>query len=228
MGKLAMYLVHVEIDPAHERAWNEFHAAEHVPLVVKQGAFLGAVRYCVAPAQEGTSRYVTAYRAPSLARVREYLEGGEVGRMRAHHEGWLERRPGGPARARISREVLEENHSVDAEGKILRYTPERSEGRAAFVVRARLDAETVPRWSTWYDGEHMPAVCRAGRFLRAGRWRVVDEAAGPMRFAMIYEAAGAAAIDEFRAGAGPRYAHEHQQRFGEAIHLEREVWRPAE
>lgn len=217
MAKQALYLVHADVDPAVLTDWNAFHAREHVPLVVKHAGFLGAVRY----RHEGdTPKLTTAYRAEGLGKVREYLEGGEVGRMRAHHDEWVKARG---ARVNVTRDILEENHSVDAEGKVLVRSAELVEPRACFVVRVRVDAEFVAPWANWYDRDHMPAVVREGAFLRAGRWRIVDDS-GAQRFAVIYEAQSPEIVAAFRQGPGPSFSQEHAAKFGQAVSIEREVW----
>lgn len=219
MSKEALYLVHAEIDPGILSEWNAFHAKEHVPLVVKHGEFLGATRFRhMGPGGQPSEppRFTTAYRAPGLATVRAYLEGGEVGKMRAHHDAWLAGR-----RANLTRETLEENYSVDGEGEPLARAPEH--GPAAFVVRVRVDPSFAPSWSTWYDRDHLPAVVREGAFLRGGRWRVVDETAG-LRFVIIYEANKSDTVAAFRSGPGPSFAAEHEAKFGAAVSVEREVW----
>lgn len=226
MAKEALYLVHAELEPAWCDEWNAWHSREHVPLVVESGGFAGAsrVRHLKpdgAPVEP--PRFTTVYRATGLGVVRAYLEGGEVGKMRAHHDAWLS---AAKRTAKLSREVLEENYSVGASGK-----PEpRGAGadvRAAFVVRVRVEASAVAEWSVWYDGEHLPKVVQAGGFTRGGRWRVADDAAGAGRFAVIYEAGSAAVVAAFRAGPGPGFSKEHEAAFGKHVTLEREVWSAA-
>jgi hypothetical protein len=222
MGKEALYLVHAELESSYVDEWNVWHGREHVPLVVKTGGFIGASRMRhVLPGGElvDPPRFTTVYRAPGLGAVRTYLEGGDVGRMRAHHDAWL-----GDRKARLSREVLEENYSVGSDGKALVRTPELSEGRAAFVVRVRVDPELAPEWSVWYDGEHMPKAVAAGGFLRGGRWRIVDESVSAVRFAILYEASSLAVVASFRAGPGPSLSGEHEAKFGGRVVVEREVW----
>lgn len=216
MGKEALYLVHAEVDPSFVDEWKAWHSREHVPLVVKSGGFIDASRLRL-----DATRFTTVYRAAGLGVVRTYLEGGEVGRMRAHHEAFLGERAD---KVRLSREILEENYSVGSDGKALVRTPELSEGRAAFVVRARVDPELVPEWSVWYDGDHMPSAVSAGGFLRGGRWRVVDESVSAVNFVVIYEASAVAVVSAFRGGPGPALAAEHAAKFGERVVIEREVW----
>ena len=225
MGKEALYLVHAELEASYVDEWNAWHAREHVPLVAKKGGFIGAARMRhVRPDGElqDPPRFTTVYRASGLGAVRTYLEGGEVGRMRAHHDAWLTDR-----KARLWREVFEENYSVGSDGKALARTPDLSEGRAAFVVRVRVDAELAPEWSIWYDGDHMPKVVVAGGFLRAGRWRLVDETSGAVRFAVIYEASSLDVVKAFRAGPGPVFGSEHEAKFGGRVAIDREVWTAA-
>jgi len=225
MAKEALYLVQHEIDRASAAEWAAFHSREHVPRVVAAAGFLGAQRFEVkagAASPESRSRYRTVYRAASLAVVRGYLEGGEVGKMRALHDAWLEARK---VRATISYETLEENYSVDEGGRPLARSPEMAGTvRAVLALRARLDPSAAPGWSTWYDRDQLPAVVRAGGFLRAGRWRVVDEAAGRIAFAVLYEAAGTTPVEGFLDGPGRRFAREEEGRFGESVHLSTEVW----
>ena len=225
MAKEALYLVHAELEGSYVDEWNAWHAREHVPLVVKKGGFVGAARMRhVMPDGElvDPPRFTTVYRASGLGAVRTYLEGGEVGKMRAHHDAWLTDR-----KARLSREVFEENYSVDSGSKALVRTPELTDGRAAFVVRVRVDAELAPEWSNWYDADHMPKVVQAGGFLRAGRWRLVDDASGAVRFAVIYEASSLAVVAAFRAGPGPGFAAEHEAKFAGRVAVDREVWTAA-
>lgn len=226
MPKESLYLVHADVDSAVVAAWSAFHATEHVPLVVKHASFLAATRWRHADASAVAlepPRFTTAYRAAALGVVRSYLEGGEVGKMRAHHEAWLAANVPG-RKAALSREVLEENHSVDSDGKPLVRTPEMNPGRGAFVVRVRVEPSDAGAWSNWYDADHMPDVVRTGGFLRAGRWRVADEAAGATRFLVIYEAPSPEVVAAFRAGPGPRFGKEHEARFGGKVTVEREVW----
>ena len=219
MSKEALYLVHhADLDPAMLADWMAFQAKEHVPLVVKHGGFLGATRFRHLPLDP--PKFTSCYRAANLAVVRTYLEGGEVGKMRAHLDDWIAGR-----RVNVSREILEENYSVDGDGKPLARTPELSTGRAAFVVRVRVDPSYAGTWSVWYDRDHMPDVVRKGSFSRAGRWRIVDEAAGQARFLIVYEAPSADTVAAFRAGPGPDFGKEHEQKFGAAVTVEqREVW----
>ena len=241
--KEALYVVHAEIERPLLDEWNRFHAREHVPAVVKKGGFAGAQRFRkkqpgergagappagkptgggtpteAEPDADAVVKLATVYRAASLGVVRGYLEGGQVGALRAQAD-----KVAGP-RARFTREVLEENYSVDSDGKPLARDPARDvPGRALFVVRVRVDATAAPAWSTWYDRDHLPKVAREG-FLRAGRWRVVDDAAGAPRFVVIYEAPSLAAIEAFSAGPGPAHGREHQEKFAGAVSVEREIW----
>ena len=222
MGKEALYLVHAEIDASLVDEWSHWNLREHVPLVVKHAGFIGASRMRLVQASGepvDPPRFTTVYRAAGLGVVRTYLEGGEVGKTRAHLDAWLAGR-----RARITREVLEENYSVGSDGKAIVRTPELPEARAAYVVRVRVDPELAPEWSVWYDGDHMPRAVEKGGFLRAGRWRVVDEAAGPLRFAMVYEAPQLAVVAAFRSGYGNELGVEHEAKFGDRVAVEREVW----
>ena len=225
MGKEALYLVNVEVDGAWAEEWNAWQAREHVPLVVKQAGFAGAwrVRH-VQPGGEPVAppRFTNVFRAGGLGVVRAYLEGGEVGRMRAHHDAWLAGR-----NARIQREVLEENYSLGADGKPVVRGPDAPEARAAFVVRVRVDADATPEWSVWYDREHIPKVVERGQFLRATRYRVVDDAAGAGRFVVIYEAAALPVVAAFRAGPGPALSAEHEKAFGSRVTIDREIWTSA-
>lgn len=219
--KEAFYLVHHDVEPSLVAEWNAFHATDHVPRVVKSAGFHSAQRYRHLAA-DGTPadppRFTTVYRAAGLGQIRAYLEGGEVGKMRAHHDAFVAGR-----RIHLTREIFEENYSVDGEGKPAADAASLPTGRAAFVVRARVDTEAVGPWSAWYDREHMPAVARTG-FLRAGRYKVVEDAAGQPRFAMIYEAPSVEAVVAFRSGAGPAFGKEHEKAFGSHVTIDRLVW----
>jgi len=217
--KEAFYLVHHDVDPALVTEFNAFHAKEHVPLVVKTAGFQSAQRYRHVQA-DGTPveppRFTTVYRASGLGVVRSYLEGGGVGAMRAHADAFVAGR-----RITTTREVLEENYSVDGSGKPVANAAELPSGRAAFVVRARVELDSVAAWSAWYDRDHMPAVAKHG-FLRAGRYRVVEDGASP-RFVIFYEAPSLQVVSEFRAGPGPAYGKEHESAFGAHVAVERVV-----
>lgn len=225
MAKEALYLVNVEVDAAWAEEWNAWQAREHVPLVVKHAGFAAAwrVRH-VQPTGDPVlpPRFTNVYRASGLGVIRTYLEGGEVGRMRAHHDAWI-----GGRNARIQRDVLEENYAIGAGGKPFVRGADTADGRAAFVVRVRVDPDAAPEWSVWYDREHMPKVVERGQFLRGGRYRVVDDAAGAPRFVVIYEAAALPVVAAFRGGPGPALSAEHEAVFGSRITIDREIWASA-
>lgn len=219
--KEALYLVHADVEPTLVEEWDAFHGRQYVPGVVKAGGFAGAERFrVVGPDDKPVEppKFATVYRASGLGVVRGYLEGGEVGPMRAKLDAFIAGR-----RIHVHREILEENYSVDADGKAVDRSPEMPVARAVFVVRVRLESETAPAWSVWYDRDHLPRVVKAG-FLRGSRYRVVDDAAGAPKFVVAYEAASLDAVRAYREGAGPGFAKEHEEAFGSKVSIDRAVW----
>jgi hypothetical protein len=195
-ASLLFYLVHATPAPELEQEWAAYHLGEHVPAVVAAGGFVGATRFRVGP------RFTTVYRVSAETVLERYLHEAAP-RLRAEHDRFLAGRP-----LPLSREVWRLDHGV---GTLT--------GTAAFVVRARVSAETAADWAAWYDAEHLPAVVAAGGFLGAGRFRGDDG-----RAAIFYAAPALATVTAFRAGPGPGFGKEHEARFGAAVSVEREVW----
>ncbi|HUM12411.1 MAG TPA: DUF4286 family protein [Myxococcaceae bacterium] len=83
----AVYRVTIEVAPAVEQAWAQWHAAEHVTAVLRQPGFLGATRWKdLARAADGWVRYVVHYRAASVAAIEAYRSSVEAARLRDDHD----------------------------------------------------------------------------------------------------------------------------------------------
>ena len=82
----AVYRVAIEVAPAVEEAWARWHAAEHMPEVLRQPGFLGATRWKDRePAPDGWARYVVHYRAESLEAIETYRSSATAIRIRDDH-----------------------------------------------------------------------------------------------------------------------------------------------
>jgi len=99
----ALYIVHLEIDPAAESAWESWMFSHHVPEVVKLGSFLRARRLRdEARAPDGWHRWTLIYEAASRAVIDGYLTGPHLPRIRQEHTERF------GATTRISRQILVE------------------------------------------------------------------------------------------------------------------------
>lgn len=103
----AMYVVHVEVDPAAEAAWLVWQFESHVPDVVREGRFVRARRFSdEALAPDGWKRHTILYEATDRAALQAYLEGEPVKRLRADYQ----QRFG--TTTRLSRQLLVEEGPV--------------------------------------------------------------------------------------------------------------------
>ncbi len=82
----AVYRVTIEVAPEAEQAWAGWHAAEHMPDVLRQPGFLGATRWKDRErSADGWARYVAHYRAESVAAIEAYQSSAEAVRIRDAH-----------------------------------------------------------------------------------------------------------------------------------------------
>jgi heme-degrading monooxygenase HmoA len=82
----AVYRVAIEVAPEVEQAWAHWHAAEHMPEVLRQPGFLGATRWKDQERSgDGWARYVVHYRAESVAAIEAYQSSAESTRIRDDH-----------------------------------------------------------------------------------------------------------------------------------------------
>ena len=82
----AIYVVKIEIDPAYEEAWSEWHTCQHMPDVLSaHRGFVRGRKYKIDAPEDGWSQYLVMYEIDSHESLREYLDGEEVTRLRADH-----------------------------------------------------------------------------------------------------------------------------------------------
>ena len=99
----ALYVVHIEIDPSAEPAWETWMFGHHVPEVVKLGGFLRARRLRdEARASDGWHCWTLLYEAENRAVIDGYLNGPHIGRIRQEHTERF------GSTTRVSRQILVE------------------------------------------------------------------------------------------------------------------------
>ncbi len=82
----AIYVVKVEVDPAYEEAWSNWHTHHHIPEVLSaHRGFVRARKYKVNNPEDSWSQYLVMYEIDSHESLNEYLNGEEVIRLRADH-----------------------------------------------------------------------------------------------------------------------------------------------
>jgi heme-degrading monooxygenase HmoA len=82
----AVYRVTIEVAPVIEESWARWHAADHMPDVLRQPGFLGATRWKEQErAADGWIRYVVHYRADSVKAIEAYRSSAEAVRVRDDH-----------------------------------------------------------------------------------------------------------------------------------------------
>jgi hypothetical protein len=98
-----LYMVTIDVSPASEAAWNDWHARHHMPDILQQPGFIGARKYAEpGPLTDGWFRYVIFYELESSEAIVAYQAGDAARRLRADHE----RRFGGVTR--VARRILHE------------------------------------------------------------------------------------------------------------------------
>jgi len=104
-----LYMVTVDVSPANEAAWNNWHARHHMPDILQQPGFVGARKYVEpSPLTDGWSRYVIFYELESPEAVNAYQQSEAAKRLRADHERHF------GDRTRVSRRVLHEVGGLSA------------------------------------------------------------------------------------------------------------------
>jgi quinol monooxygenase YgiN len=83
--KSVIYAVTIEVDPAAEKAWDDWNTRHHIPDVLKEPGFLRATKYRLRPSGEGWPAYVVHYELENEAAVDAYLAGEAVVRLRNDH-----------------------------------------------------------------------------------------------------------------------------------------------
>jgi hypothetical protein len=97
------YVVTVEVSPQAEAGWADWYEKTHVPEVLSEPGFLGAVRTRdLTPAVDGWARYVTRYLLRDRSAYERYVAGSAAARLRQDHS----ERYG--ATTRVFRQVCEE------------------------------------------------------------------------------------------------------------------------
>lgn len=81
-----LYIVTVDVAPASEAAWNDWHARHHMPDLLQQPGFIGARKYVEpSPLTDGWFRYVVFYELESPEALAAYEQGDAAKRIRADH-----------------------------------------------------------------------------------------------------------------------------------------------
>src|SRR3954469_17962341 len=98
-----LYMVTIDVSPASELAWNDWHTRYHIPELLQQPGFIGAKKYSEpTPLTDGWFRYVTFFELDSPSSLAAFAESDTAKRLRADHE----QRFGKPPRA--ARRILHE------------------------------------------------------------------------------------------------------------------------
>jgi antibiotic biosynthesis monooxygenase (ABM) superfamily enzyme len=56
-----LLVVHTDVDPAHEAAFNTWYDEDHVPALVRQPGFVRARRYVCVEGQDQNPKYLAVY-----------------------------------------------------------------------------------------------------------------------------------------------------------------------
>ncbi len=82
-----LYMVTVDVSPAAEAAWNDWHTRHHIPEMLAHPGFIGARKYSEPdPLTDGWLRYVTFYELDSPESLAAYRRSEAGIRIRAEHK----------------------------------------------------------------------------------------------------------------------------------------------
>jgi antibiotic biosynthesis monooxygenase (ABM) superfamily enzyme len=82
-----LYIVTVDVSPAAEAAWNNWHTRFHMTEMLQQPGFVGARKYIEpSPLTDGWFRYVVFYELDSPTSLAAYEQSEAAQRIRADHE----------------------------------------------------------------------------------------------------------------------------------------------
>jgi len=97
----------------------------------------------------------------------------------------------------------------------------------AYVVSIEVAPEALPAWDAWHSDVHMPDVLGQPGFVAAEKYRdETDAADGWARFVVVYHLRDRRALADYFAGdAMIRIRRDHEDRFGRATRLSRQIWR---
>jgi antibiotic biosynthesis monooxygenase (ABM) superfamily enzyme len=82
-----LYVVTVDVAPASEQDWNDWHSEHHIPQLMELPGFLGVRKYREPrPLTDGWLRYVTFYELADQESLDRYQAGEDARRLRAEHQ----------------------------------------------------------------------------------------------------------------------------------------------
>lgn len=82
-----LYVVTVDVAPASEQEWTEWHSEFHIPQMMELPGFLGVKKYREpGPLTDGWLRYVVFYEMADQESLDRYLTGDDAKRIRGDHQ----------------------------------------------------------------------------------------------------------------------------------------------
>lgn len=164
-----IFLVYVDIDAKHDKEFNEWYNAEHLPELLAVPGILAAARYV---AVKGGPKYLAFYE----------LE--DVGVMRTPA---FTNRPRTPWGQRVSPSVIGSNltrivgEQIFPDGVEM---PERAMAPVLQIGRMSVSSEIDAEWNAWYNGEYIPGYRKVPGVTYARRYRVHE---GASKYTTVYE-----------------------------------------
>src|SRR5262245_58802386 len=166
-----IFLVYIDIDPAHEDECNAWYNTEHLPELLSLPGFLDAARYV---AYKGVPRYLAVYELESA----EMMKTAEFQKWRANPSPWSRRIAPTVIGKNLSRAIGEQIFPADIE------MPDRGMAPALQIGRMSVPENMDNEWNAWYNGEYIPGYRKVSGVRYARRYRVVD---GASRYTTVYE-----------------------------------------
>lgn len=85
MAGRVMYVVRIRISTADEKAWNQWHNEEHIPLVLAQPGFIQVRKFRSFSSTSKEAEYVVCYELRNQAAYEKYVKSEEGSQLRQQY-----------------------------------------------------------------------------------------------------------------------------------------------
>jgi hypothetical protein len=169
-----IFLVYVDIDAKHDKDFNDWYNAEHLPELLAVPGILSAARYV---AVKGGPKYLAFYELENIGVLRTPA---------------FTNRPRTPWGQRVSPTAIGSNLTRIVGEQIFpgsMEVPERGMAPVLQIGRMSVPAEVEREWNDWYNGEYIPGYRKVPGVIYARRYQVHE---GTSRYTTVYEFTGTA------------------------------------
>ena len=96
--------------------------------------------------------------------------------------------------------------------------------RVQYLVFTWVPEQVLDEWNEWHNQMHVPNVLKASQIRGARKYRLTEAALPgewPFQYVTIYELDSLADFEAYRTGPGVELRKEHDDRWGDMIHIAR-------